>query len=218
MMASSSRSPLMRKGALVTMDAFSSMTSSILFQYNPDTLSRTLQVQGAGDNSARSEVLRVRGAPVETIKLDIEIDATDQLENGDAQAKAAGIHPQLAGLEMLLYPRSELVIANSVLMATGVLEIIPPTAPLTLFIWGTRRALPVRISDFSITEEAHDNNLNPIRARVSLSLRVLTYNDLSPTHPGYSLFLAHQVVKEAMAAVGSSGNVSTALGSATKLF
>lgn len=218
MMAPSSRSPQMRKGALVRMDVFSSMTSSILFQYNPDTLSRTLQVQGAGDSGARSEVLRLQGAPVETIKLDIELDATDQLERGEPRVAQEGLHAQLAALEMLLYPRSELVITNSILMAAGSMEIVPPVEPLTLFIWGARRVLPVRVSDFSITEEAHDNNLNPIRARVSLSLRVLSYNDFSLTHPGYSLFLAHQVVKEAMATVGRSGNVSTGSGGNTKLF
>jgi hypothetical protein len=217
-MASSSRSPQMRKGALLRMNVFNSITNSILFQYNPDTLSRTLQVQGAGDNSARSEVLRLRGAPVETIKLDIEIDAADQLENSDPQAAPEGIHSQLAELEMLLYPTSELVIANTLLMAAGVLEIVPPTAPLTLFVWGAKRSLPVRVSDFSVTEEAYDNNLNPIRARVSLSLRVLTYNDLSPADPAYSLFLAHQVVKETLAAGGKPGDAFTALRSQFKLF
>ena len=60
----------------------------------------------------------------------------------------------------------------------------------------------MRLTEFSITEEA-DTNLNPIRAKVSLGLRVLSYNDLPTSHPGYSLFLSHQVMKEAMAAVGT---------------
>jgi hypothetical protein len=208
----------MLRGALVGVDLFSPVPSTILFQYNPDTLSRTLQAQSASDGGARPEALRLGGAPVENIRLEVEIDATDQLESGDSRTAAMGIHPQLAALEMLLYPRSALVIANTVLMATGTLEIVPPMAPLTLFIWGSRRVLPVRVSDFSVTEEAHDNKLNPLRARVSLTLRVLTYSDLPLTHPGYSLFLAHQVVKEAMATVESAGNLAGALGGGPRPF
>ena len=149
----------------------------------------------------------IKGAPVETIKLDVEIDATDQLEKAEGNATSMGIYPQLSALEMLIYPKSALVIANTALMAVGTIEVIPPMAPFTLFIWGPKRILPVRLADFSIVEEAHDVKLNPIRAKVSLGLRVLSYNDLPLTHPGYGLFIAHQVVKETMATIGSIGNI-----------
>lgn len=216
-MATSPRSPRMIRGALVGVDPFSFLINTTVFQYNPDTLTRTLQARG-GDGGAGAEVLRLRGAPIETIKLDVEIDATDQLETGDGVATALGIHPQLAALEMLMYPQSSLVVVNTALMLAGTLEVVPPTAPLTLFVWGPSRVLPVRVSDFSVTEEAYDNNLNPVRAKVSLSLRVLTYDDVPVSHPIYALFLAHQVVKEAMAAVASVGNLASVLGGSTKLF
>jgi hypothetical protein len=122
-----------------------------------------------------------------------------------------GIYPQLSALEMILYPKSALVIANTVLLALGTIEVIPPESPMTLFIWGRKRILPVRLTEFSITEEAHDVNLNPIRAKASLGMRVLTYSDLPLTHPGYGIFLAHQVVKEAMAVVGSAGNLGAVM-------
>ncbi|HVK65610.1 MAG TPA: hypothetical protein VM694_14100 [Polyangium sp.] len=216
-MASSARSPRMLRGALVGVDTFSLLMSTTIFQYNPDTLTRTLQSRG-GDAGAGAEVLRLRGAPIETIRLDVEIDATDRLESDDGIATGVGIHPQLAALETLLYPKSSLVIVNTALMLAGSLEVVPPMAPLTLFIWGPARVLPVRVSDFSVTEEAHDHNLNPVRAKVSLSLRVLTYDDVPVSHPIYSLFLAHHVVKEAMAAVASFGNLASVLGGETKLF
>lgn len=216
-MTVSPRSPRMIRGALVGLDVFSFLTSTTVFQYNPDSLTRTLQARG-GDGGGGVEVLRLRGAPIETLKLDVEIDATDQLESGDGVAGALGIHPQLAALEMLLYPKSSQVIQNTALMLAGSLEIVPPTAPLTLFIWGPSRVMPVRLSDFSVTEEAHDTNLNPIRAKVSLSLRVLTYDDVPATHPAYALFMAHQVVKEGMAAVASAGKLAAVLGGGTKLF
>jgi hypothetical protein len=202
-------SPRLQKGAIVGIDIFNPLASVIIFQYNPDTLTRTLQAQTTTGETGRSEALRLKGAPVETIKLDVEIDATDQLEKADPVATGMGIFPQLSALEMLLYPKSSLVIANTVLMAVGTIEVIPPEAPFTLFIWGPKRVLPVRLSGFTITEEAHDPGLNPIRAKVSLDLRVLSYSDFSVTHPGYALFLAHQVIKETMAVIGSVGNIAS---------
>jgi hypothetical protein len=213
-------SPRLLKGAIVGIDPFNPLASVIVFQYNPDTLTRTLQAQTAGgEGGDRSEALRLKGAPIETIKLDIEIDATDQLEKPDDNGNtvAMGIYPQLSALEMLIYPKSSLVIANTVLLAMGTIEVIPPTAPLTLFVWGPKRALPVRINEFSITEEAYDVNLNPIRAKVSLGVRVLTYSDLPIANPGYALFLAHQVAKETMAVIGSVGNLAAVAGGNVRL-
>ncbi len=210
-------SPSLIKGALVGIDPLNPVASIIVFQYNPNTLTRTLQAQASDEGGNRSEALRLTGAPTETIKLDVEIDATDQLEKAEGVATNMGIYPQLSALEMLIYPKSTLVIANTVLLATGTIEVIPAEAPMILFIWGRKRILPVRLTDFSITEEAHDVNLNPIRAKVSLGLRVLSYNDLPVRHPGYGLFLAHQVVKEAMAVVGSAANLGAVAGGSSIL-
>ena len=205
-------SPRLMKGAIVGIDIFNPVSSVILFQYNPETLTRTLQAQTSGEGGNPSEALRLQGAPQESITLDIEIDATDQLEKGENNATSMGIYPQLSALEMLIYPKSSLVIANTVLLAAGSIEIVPPIAPMTLFIWGPKRVLPVRLTSFSITEDAYDTNLNPIRAKVSLGLSVLNYNDLPVTHPGYHLFLAHQVVKETMATIGSVNDLAAAGG------
>jgi hypothetical protein len=202
-------SPSTRRGAIIGFDLFNPLASVIVFQYNPETVTRTLQAQASGDNGAPSEALRRRGAPVENIRMDVEIDASDQLEQGESIATTLGVHPQLAAMEMLLYPKSALVIANTILLATGTLEIVPPIAPITLLVWGLKRVLPVRISEFSVTEDAHDVNLNPIRAKVSLGLRVLSYNDLALTNPAYYVFLTHQVMKETFAVIGSVGNLGT---------
>ena len=196
------------RGALVGIDPISLAMTVVSFQYNPDSLSRTLQSQTTGDGGDRSEPLRLRGAPVETIKLEVELDATDALEASQEPEISNGLHTQLAALEMMLYPRSSLVLANTALLAAGTLEVLPPAAPLTVFIWGASRILPVKISEFSVTEEAFDGALNPIRARVGLGLRVLSYSDLPVTHPGYSMFLSHQVVKEALALVGSANSMA----------
>jgi hypothetical protein len=205
-------SPRVLKGALVGIDPDSLIPSVIVFQYNPDTLTRTLKPRAPGGEGARSEAQRLTGPPEETIKVDVEIDAADQLEKADGVATSMGLYAQLSALEMLVYPHSALVIANTALLAAGVIEVIPPTAPLTLFIWGAKRILPVRITEFSITEEAFDPALNPIRAKVSLGLRVLSYNDLSITNPGYYIFLAHQVVKETLGIVGAVNSLAAVAG------
>lgn len=202
-------SPRLTKGAIVGMDPFNPIASVIVFQYNPATLTRTLTPQMSGDGGSRSEAVRLSGPPAEDITLDVEIDATDQLEQADGVATSMGVYPQLSALEMLIYPKTSVVIANTVLLAVGTIEVIPVEAPFTLFIWGAKRILPVRLTKLTITEEAHDVNLNPIRAKAALGLKVLSYHDLPITNPGYGVFLAHQVVKEAMAVVGSTGNLGS---------
>ncbi|TSC32933.1 hypothetical protein [Corallococcus sp. Z5C101001] len=205
------RTPRTQRGAIIGLDPLNPVASLVVFQYNPDTMTRTLTPQMAGEGGGdRTEALRLKGAPVENIRVDVEIDATDQLANGDVLASSMGIYPQLSALEMLVYPKTAQVILNTALMQVGTLEVVPPTAPLTLFIWGPKRVLPVKVSEFSITEEAYDPSLNPIRAKVALGLRVLSYNDLPLMHPGYALFLTHQVVKEAMAVVGSIAGLANA--------
>ncbi len=200
-------SPRLIKGAIVGLDSFNPVASVIVFQYNPDTVTRTVTAQASGDNPDQGEALRLKGPPQETIKLDVEIDAADQLEQAKEPATSMGVYPTLAALEMLLYPKSALMIANEALAALGIIEVIPPAAPLTLLVWGLKRVLPVRLTQFTITEEAFDPTLNPIRAKVSLDMRVLTYQDLGLLSPGGALHMAHQVAKEVMATIGSVGNL-----------
>jgi len=182
----------------------------IVLQYNPDTLSRTLQVQGVGAQGDRSEALRLKGPAVETIKVDAEIDATDQLEQADQNPDALqfGILPQLAALETIVYPSVSQLQSNQSLAQAGTLEIIPMETPLVLFVWTRNRVLPVRITDFSITEEAFDPSLNPIRAKVSLGLRVLSVDDLPSDHKGTGLFMAYLQQKEALRSKSPAGWLS----------
>ncbi|AGB26698.1 hypothetical protein Mycsm_06561 (plasmid) [Mycobacterium sp. JS623] len=205
------QSPKTVSGGLVLVDPNNSaVVRVIVLQYNPDTLSRTLQVQGAGAESGdRLDVLRLKGAPIETIKLEAEIDAADQLAQPDAFPKAVqyGISPQLAAIEDCVYPKSATVQANIDSAASGTLEIIPAETPLALFTWGANRVLPVRITELSVTEEAFTPQLNPLRARVSLTLRVLTTNDVPLGHRAASLFMAYHQAKERLAA-GASGQIA----------
>jgi hypothetical protein len=196
------------KGAIIGIDPFNPLASVVIFQYNPDTLTRSITPQTTGGDADSGEALRLKGPPEETIRLDIEIDATDQLEEGKAMASTAGIYSTLASLEMLLYPKSALVIANEALLLAGIIEVIQPEAPLTLFVWGLKRILPVRLTEMTITEEAFDQDLNPIRAKVGLGMKVLNYQDLGLLSVGGALFMAHQVIKEVMATISGVGSIS----------
>jgi hypothetical protein len=203
-------SPPVLKGGIVLIDPDSSkIRKTIVLQYNPDTLSRTLQVQAVGpEGGDRSEALRLKGPPIETIKLDAEIDAADQLEVANSTTVQLGIYPQLAALEMIVYPSSGQLQSSNSLAQAGILEIAPMEALLTLFIWSKNRILPVRLTEFSITEEAFDPVLNPIRAKVSLGMRVLSVNDLGFNHRGGSLFMSYLQQKEALADQNLGGTLN----------
>jgi len=203
-------SPKVLKGGIVLIDAESARVLRIIsLQYNPDSLSRSFQVQGAGgEGGNRSEALRFKGPAIETYKLEAEIDAADQLEfpGQNRVVVENGINPQLALLESLVYPTSQQLLDRNSLAKSGVLEIAPMEAPLSLFVWSKNRIVPVRVTDFSITEEAFDPNLNPIRAKVSIGLRVLSIDDLGFQHKGGSLFMSYLQTKERLAAKAQAGN------------
>jgi len=204
-------SPRLLKGGIVLLDPETAAVQRIIsLQYFPDTVTRSLQVQGisADGGGDRSEILRLKGPPIETIKLDAEIDATDQLEFPDQNQNAVevGIHPQLAVLEAIIYPSSDQLQSNNALAKSGTLEIIPMQSALTLFIWSKNRIMPVRLTDLSVTEEAFDPNLNPIRAKVSLGMRVLNVNDVGFDAKAGSLYMIYQQQKERLAGLAPEGS------------
>ena len=206
-------SPRLVRGGIVTMDPNTSALQSVIaLQYNPDSLSRTLQIQAlqGGQDGVRVDALRLRGPAVETIKLEAELDATDQLEfpNQFPTTVQFGLHPQLAQLEMLVNPTVETLQADNNLANAGTLEIIPLEQPLTLFVWSKSRVVPVRLTDFSITEEAFDTSLNPIRAKVSLGLRVLNVDDLGFQHPGGQMFMTYLSNKQQLASQAANVAIS----------
>ncbi|MCZ0973294.1 hypothetical protein ACFU90_34050 [Streptomyces noursei] len=178
----------------------------IVLQFNPDTLERQVAPQaaggegdsgggGGGSGGDRNEALRLKGPAQETWKFTAEIDATDQLD----VAAPEGIHPELAVLEMLVQPTTAQLLAASKLTKKGTIEISPIETPLTLFTWGSKRVMPVRLTELSVNESAFDVNLNPIRASLSIGLKVLTVSDLPAGHPGAALYLAHLAQKEQLA-------------------
>lgn len=208
-----SNSPQLLKAGLVILDAASgSVRRTIALQYNPETLSRSFQVQGVGGDAGaeKAQPFRLKGPAIETIKFDAEIDATDSLEQPDQNANAVqyGVAPQLAVLEALVNRSVAEMLAINEESKSGTLEILPPEAPLLLFVWGANRVVPVRLTDLSVTEEAFDAALNPMRAKVSIGLRVMSTDDVGFDHRAGTAFINHLRSRESLA--GKTGSASLA--------
>lgn len=215
-MPTTSHGPKLFKGAIIAIDLKTMKQTPIIFQYNPGKLTRTIkpgQMEPSGAERQRAMALRYKGAPEETLDIDIEIDAADQLEAGEPNAARLGIFPQLSALEMLLYPPTPEITDNDVLAQKGHTEVASGyDAPFTLFVWGPQRVLPIILTSFTITEEMFDADLNPVQASVKLGLRALSYSDLTPQHKGYKLFLTYQKKKEDMARLATGSALVSSLG------
>lgn len=212
-MALSSTPRLVKGGLVILAPGGGAVLRMVSLQYNPDSLSRSYQVQGVGGDGGgeRAQPYRLKGPAVESIKLEAEIDATDALQfpQNNAAAVAYGVAPELATLEALVNPSVAELLAHDALASSGTLEIVPPEAPLVLFVWSAQRVVPVRLTEFSITEEAFDAALNPIRAKVSIGMRVMTTDDLGFAHKGGQIFVNHLRRREALAAKAGAASLAS---------
>lgn len=198
-------SPKLIKGGIVLIDPATAQVQRVIaLQYNADSLKRELKGQEAGGEagSDRAEPTRFKGPAVETISFEADLDATDQLEfpEQNPNAVAYGLSPQIALLESLSQPTSTQLGRVNSQADSGMLEIAPMLAPLLLLVWGAGRVIPVKLTSFSVTEEAFDPALNPIHAKASFSLRVLTVDDLGYASKGGALFMTYLQNREQLAA------------------
>lgn len=200
------RSPRMLRAGLVRLDATArQVLDVVVFQYNPDSLTRTLQPRSmAAEPGDRLEVMRLTGPPHETIKFEAEIDAADQLEHPDAAGNIPfadeGLLPTLAVLERLITPTVAELQAVDALYDQGMFEVAPAEAPLSVLVWGAERVVPVLVTSLSLTEEAFDPRLQPVRVKASFECRVLTSSDLPLQHLGGSLYISHRQKVEQLGA------------------
>ena len=179
----------------------------IVFQYNPESMRRSLatrteKASPEEASDARQDVLQVPGPPVETINLTVELDAADQLELPSSNDTVAehGLHPALAALELLMYPDEQQVEDADAAAERGEAQVYAGDLPLVLLVWGRSRVVPVKVTGFSVTEEAFDPQLNPIHAKVDLGLQVLTDLELPSGTLGFDAYRAHRRVKGQRAA------------------
>lgn len=183
------------RGSLVTVAADGTRTA-IPFQYNPDTVRRTLQPNTVGGQPGdRSEVLRFVGAPADTITLECRLAA----DASDPQAAQFGVAPQLAALTLLAYPRTADVLAVQAQLDAGTVEVTGILADRLLFVFGDKRVVPCRVTEVSVVEQLHDARLTPVMAVVTLGLRALSYSDVDAGTPTWTDFVTYQTQLEQLA-------------------
>jgi hypothetical protein len=178
------RRPRIAKGAIVLLRPNSegiigeSNTSAFIFQYNPERLTRTISSLNCEEASKEEENKHDANSIVEQINLNLEFDATDQLEQPDEHIDVLenGLHPTLAALESILYSQSKTE---------------DQKLPVVLFIWGPNRVIPIWIDSLKVTEEAFDSNLNPIRVKIELSMRVRNLSELKKGSSEYAIYASH---------------------------
>lgn len=187
-------SPRLVKGGLVQVDAGSGAVRRVVgLQYNPDSLSRKLELATAAGGP---QALRVGNPPTETLRIEAELDAADAMAKG--QGADLGVHPMLAALEQLVHPSVPDLLRRNSLASSGAVEILPAEGPLTLFVWSAQRVLPVQLTELAVTEEAFDARLNPVRAKVTIGMRVLTAGDLGYGERGGGIYLTYLSTKASL--------------------
>lgn len=202
------QSPKLTQAGLVLVAPESGAIERIItLQYAADSLKRQIKSQSVEEGQDRSQPLRLTGPAIETISFEAVMDATDQLEFPDQNADTVevGLFPALAAMETLIHPTVSQLERMKSQSGSGSFQISPAETPLALFVWSRSRVVPVRVSELSITEEFFDPALNPIRAKVSLSMRVLSVDDLGFEHRGSGLFMAYLQSKQQLAARSASG-------------
>ena len=196
------------KGAFINLGAglLGALPNIIIFQFNPVRVTRTpslVQPPAPETGSGARDATQQPAQPTESYGFSLRIDATDQLASSNPIAAASGILPALSALELLMVPKSSLTIDLSKLSGKKKPHQHPPERlPTILFFWGPFRIMPVTINSLSITETEYDQLLNPIRAEVSVNLKVLTPGQLAKDQEfARGAYKYSQGVKEVMAAL-----------------
>jgi len=182
---------------------------------NPATLRRSFEIKESAVATYSKGPLRLTAPAVETIDLEVKLDAADailrsrdgaSLSGAAGAAAAEGVRPWIAALQMLITPGSAALEANAALRESGALEIVPMEQPLTLFIWGAGNILPVRLTSLSVNEDLFDPRLVPVTATATLGMRTLSVADLGVTSRAGALFMTYLRGVERRAAMLPDGN------------
>lgn len=203
-----SQATRLQKGSIVVI-ATGGAPQEIVFQYNPASVRRSLSPRVVGgEPGGHSETVRFTGAPTETFSFQLELEGLAELSTKPQTQAAAskGVFPQLYALESLVYPELATMESAARSLALGTLEIAPAVTPLILIVWGPNRVAPVTITAIEVVEQIFDADLNPLRATVDVSARVLSYSDVTTTNPAYSRFVTYQQGKATLAKIAFSSS------------
>ena len=208
------------RGALVEYgsDVLGPIPNVVVFQFNPEEISRTLNIPQAkpetAGNARLTEPHQAGAPPTETFSITAHFSAADDLGKGGAAsvvARTFGIGPQLAALEKMVYTQAGIIsgligaavdaIGDAIGLGGGAEAPERPIPrekkPRILFIWGPSRVLPVEIRSMSITERKFDSLLNPVQAEVQMNMAIASFPKESDDTVGKGALTYTQTVKEA---------------------
>lgn len=193
----------------------------VIFQFNPESLTRTIQVPSRNTSVTARETSQAGEPPVEKVTVNAVFSAADALDKNNVLARQFGVGPQLAALEKMVYPGGK----NSGLIGQA-LDVIGdllggggdgPSQPVPrepqpriLFIWGRTRIVPVVIESMTITEQQYDFLLNPVEAQVSIGLAVVPPSQCSDDLVGKGAMEFTKLAKEAQATLNLANTVQLA--------
>lgn len=213
--------PYLLRGALIEYgsDFLGPIPNVVIFQFNPETLSRVIQIPSRPTGTKSREADQAGEIPIEKITLTAHFSAADQLNNNNPLARAFGIGPQLAALEKMVHPKGRIggligeaidAIGEAVFGGSdNPVQLIPREKfPRILFVWGLTRVLPVVIESMSITEQKYDNLLNPVQAEVSLGLAVNTVDPSSDDMIARGALEYSNIAKDTQAAANLANTAS----------
>lgn len=205
----------------------------VLFQFNPEQLARTMEIQQPASTSSNrkqvrtSEPAQTSAPPSEEITLTAKFSAADDLGKGGARSaipRLFGIGPQIAALEKMVYPPAALggaagqavdkagdAISSAVGGDAPTRPIPRESLPRILFIWGRSRVLPVRVKSMSITEQKFDFLLNPVQAEIQIGLSVVTFANNSTDTIGKGALAYSKAIKEEQAVMNMAKMVELAV-------
>ncbi|MET0179338.1 MAG: hypothetical protein ABW194_02500 [Novosphingobium sp.] len=186
---------------------------ALVFDFNPQTISRsrnvTIKMGEAPGNRTGYDFLTPLETPrvaqgvelaAEGFSIDILLDATDRMNEGDAIAGQFGVQPQIDTLRSMVEPKAQGPFGLQTLAALGgggqrAFE-RQETASVLIFAWGLQ-LIPVFLTGVTQKEALHLPNLMPYRAEMGLTMQVIESNN--------PFTLAEKVRQTAMTALNATG-------------
>jgi hypothetical protein len=172
-------SPRTATAGFVRLSSDGAIERIVGFRYNPETLSRRLEATNTG---AASVPAGAPAEPREVVSFRVVLDASDDLQQASAIAIDAGVGPQLAAIEQLMYAPTR----------------FPDDA--ILLVWGRHRVVPVEVVELQIHERMFAPDLAPISADVDVTIHVLKAGDLGHRPHALRIWNRHLSAMDALAA------------------
>jgi hypothetical protein len=191
---------------------------ALVFGLNPQSITRSRTInlpaghapgtRGGYDFAAPTETARVAQGVTpkpEEFSVEILLDATDRMNDGDPVAAQYGIEPELDTLRTMVEPKAQGPDGVQMLASLGLGRErgfqCCESASVLLFIWGSH-VLPVFLTSVRVEEKEYLPNLIPYRANATLSMRVIE---------GHNPFYSVEKIRQVLSAGRNAGQTTASV-------